>query len=74
MKKLIELSIQGNLYFFEYTINDNEFKILYEFSITYFKEKTLKRESFSLEQYISEIYNTLGFTLIPLRIDKIIAI
>ena len=74
MSKLIEISINGDIYFFQNNLSEFEYKKLYEFTISYLKKLKDQNENFSAYNYICTAKEKTQITLKHCIIDKVISI
>lgn len=73
MKSIIEISLKGELYFFEDTFTDTQLKKLNDYIHEYYNDKNILSNG-SIQHLIEDIQNKFCIQLIPLRINTVIAI
>lgn len=73
MKSIIEISLKGELYFFEDTFTDMQLKQLNDYIHDYYNDKN-KLSNVSTQHLIEDIQKKLCIQLIPLHIKAVIAV
>lgn len=73
MKSIIEISLKGELYFFEDTFTDVQLKKLNDYIHEYYNDKN-KLSNGSIQHLIEDIQKKLCIQLIPLHIKVVIAV
>lgn len=73
MNSLIEISIAGDLYFFENNLSDAKYLDLCTFTTAYLKKQKSTNHIFSIDEYVLNVYNKTGIKLIRYTIDKVIS-
>lgn len=74
MNTLIEISIAGDLYFFQNNLSDIKYLELCSFTTTYLKKQKSDNDIFSVDEYILDVYSQTNIMLTQYTIDKVISI
>lgn len=74
MNRLIEISVNGDIYFFQNDLTESEYTKLYNFTISYLEDQKNQNISFSALNYIHAVGSEIRLTLKQYIVDKVISI
>lgn len=73
MNTLIEISIAGDLYFFQNNLSDTKYLELHSFTTTYLNAQKNTNHTFSINEYIFDVYRQTNIMLTQYTIDKVMS-